>query len=324
MSAEIVGPRTMNLVKDEQGHRTYNLVTLIRSEATDGPYTVSNCPGLAAVGSIWTWGGETDPWAFCKPNLRVDPHEQREGDAVLFWRATQTFSTKLDNGRCQDNSITDPLLEPAKVSGSFVKYTKECYLDRFGRKIKNSAHEIYKGAEVEFDANRPVVHVSINAANLNLATFSAMVDCVNDRLLWGLSARKIKLSNVSWERAYQGTCTPYYIKNYDFDIDFNTWDRDLVDSGTMALQGKWSLTSDEWELELLPGGETPDPDNPLHFRRYVDRSGNPCRVVLNGRGMPATRDEPTTGTGSDDDPGIIHVEKYSEANLLLLGIPTTL
>jgi hypothetical protein len=47
---------------------------------------------------------------------------------------------------------------------------------------------------------------------------------------------------------------------------------------------------DPVQWELLPvdsKGTMPNRFNPTHFMRYTDRSGNPLRVILNGKGMPA-------------------------------------
>lgn len=44
------------------------------------------------------------------------------------------------------------------------------------------------------------------------------------------------------------------------------------------------------QWELLPvdsDGTMPNRFNPTHFMRYTDRSGNPLRVILNGKGLPA-------------------------------------
>lgn len=68
----------------------------------------------------------------------------------------------------------------------------------------------------------------------------------------------------------------------------------------------------------------PDYLNPQHYRRAVDRQGNPMRLVLNGAGLPAgvgigsgSGFEGTTG------PGYLFVQYYRPANYLLLGVPTT-
>jgi hypothetical protein len=47
---------------------------------------------------------------------------------------------------------------------------------------------------------------------------------------------------------------------------------------------------DPVQWELLPidsNGTMPNRFNPTHFMRYTDRSGNPLRVILNGKGLPA-------------------------------------
>jgi hypothetical protein len=47
---------------------------------------------------------------------------------------------------------------------------------------------------------------------------------------------------------------------------------------------------DPVQWELLPvdsDGTMPNRFNPTHFMRYTDRSGNPLRVILNGKGFPA-------------------------------------
>jgi hypothetical protein len=48
--------------------------------------------------------------------------------------------------------------------------------------------------------------------------------------------------------------------------------------------------ADPVQWELLPvdsDGTMPNRFNPTHFMRYTDRSGNPLRVILNGKGLPA-------------------------------------
>jgi hypothetical protein len=144
-----------------------------------------------------------------------------------------------------------------------------------------------------------------------------MVDGVNNAPLWGLSARMIKLSNVSWVRQRQGTCDFYYSVVYDFDVNFKTFDRILQDEGNKVLNGHWE--GDTWTLDNIDGG-APDPDNPNHFIQFKDRNGENGTVILDGAGKPATSIDPEAAGG----PGQIEVKKYLEYDFLLLGIPTSL
>jgi len=135
-----------------------------------------------------------------------------------------------------------------------------------------------------------------------------MVDTVNDSTLWGLSSRKVKLSNVSWTRNTYGLCYVYYTRNFEFDIDFTTFDRVTPDHGLMVLNGKWA--DDVWQL--IPPSDSTDPRN---FIRYKDKHANFAKVFLDGSGKPV---------GDVADSPDIDIEYYDESNFLTLGIPTTL
>jgi len=320
--------RTWNGERNDEGHRTFYMEHLVEvtDPKNDGPLTVMNCPGLPAIGAVFNFGNDTDLWAFCWPTRKVTPFEQKSGEIVQYWLATSMFSTKpIPSKRCQDTSIEDPLLEPMKISGSFVKTTEEAVYDRYGNLLKNSAHERFKGPLVEFDVSRPTVRIEQNVASLDLGTVASMVDCVNDAPLWGLPARCIKLSAPEFTRELYGVCNFYYKRIFNFDIRYDTFDRFIPDIGTKVLNGHWSTDrSGRWVLDNI-NGAAPNPNNPQHFNRYKDRNGETSIVVLNGAGLPA---DSYVGTGTDTDPtgpGYVYsVEKYNEANFLLLNIPTSL
>lgn len=304
--------------KDDDGNREYTVARLVRTSSIyDGPATVMACPGLPTPGSAYNIGTDIDVWAFCKPNMKVTIHQQlKEGEPTLIWRVEQQYTTKPGK-RCRDTSIEDPLLEPQKVSGSFIKKTKEVTQDRHGNTIKSSSHEIIRGPQVEFDSNNPTVRIEQNVASLGLSTFAQMVDTVNNNTLWGLSSRKIKLSNVTWERKLYGVCNYYYTRSFDFDIDYNGFDKYPIDEGTKVLNGHWgdgtgTGSVSGWILDDVDGG-APDPSNPSHFIRFKDRHDENAHVILNGAGLPLE---------DGDNPVPITVEYYRESNFLLLGIPT--
>jgi hypothetical protein len=311
MAAEIwnqSGRRLWELERDDDGHRTYKLVTLVRAATTDGPATVITCPGLPAIGSYWRppLSGDFDFWAFCWPTCRVMAAKGvNQEQPFRFWEVENTFSTK-PRWRCGTATIEDPLLEPARVGGSFLKYRERAWFDRDGKKIKNSSHEPLKPI---FDANRPTVWVEQNDSVLGLPIFSQLMDNVNDAPMWGLPKRCVKLSNCTWERKLYGICTFYYTRRMEFDINFNTFDQEILDYGTKVLIGRWSAgPSPLW----VPDAGL-DPTNPTHFMSITDIPGNIMKGVdLDGGGLPLT-------LGAT--PVKIKVEKYLEANLFLLGVP---
>lgn len=392
------GRRTWSMARDAEGHREYKIKHLVRAAANDGPANVIRTPGLPVPGGFWFFGIDLDPWAICRPNATVQPHpDYKEGTLVRFWIVENTYSTKPDK-RCNETEIEDPLLEPMKISGSFVNKQREATRDRHGKAILTSSHEIVRGAQVEFDEHAGTVRIEQNVPILQLGLFSRMVNTVNDAPLWGMPARCVKLSNAPWAEHYYGTCYRYFTRMFEFDVSAKInqstgllesgFDRDLLDEGGKALHGHWDETTGAWTLDNI-NSVAPDRFNPAHFDKVKDKSGENMRVILDGTGKPinaktmgvitlasdASPIEITSAThglatGSSvavfdvggntaangkwvitvidantfsldgsagnsaytsggfwydlSGPGNIHVEKYSESNLLLLGIPVFL
>lgn len=346
-------PLTWNCVRDSEGYREYKIKWLIEMLPTPadppdpeipavyyGPATALQVPGLPLPGSEWNFGGDVDVWVWCRPNAVVEPVQPKEGEGVEFFTIEQTFSNRPPGSssgpgggapgssnsgspgskRCHELQIEDPLLEPPRISGSFVNEKEEGVLDRFGLPIRNSAHEHIHGPQNEWDSGSDTVRIEANIAILNLPFLVSYKNAVNDSPLWGMPARTIKLSKYSWEILYYAQCNVYYKVVLEFEVRERGWDRDVPDEGTKALHGKWNQSTGHWELINI-GGLPPDPENPSHFTRYQDRFGNVCRVILNGEGLPIERSA-GTGTGADE-PGMIHIEKYPGKDFyLLLGLPT--
>lgn len=320
------GQRTWTLQRDEEGYREYKLKFLVLADYLDGPANVIRTAGLPLPGAPWLVDNDFDPWSWCRPTATVRPLTENEPNR--WWEVETTFSNKpvpRDQQRCHDVPVDDPLLEPPKVSGGFTKYTEEAVFNRFGEAILNSAFEQIRGPQNEWDQNRPTVRIEQNVTSFAQA-FSLpaqMMDTLNDRILWGLPPRRIKLSSASWEKHYHGRCSTYYKRVLEFDVRYDGWDRNLLDEGTKVLNGRWNETTGAWTLVPVATGQTPNPGNPAHFMRAVDRAGNPIHMVLDGHGLPA---EALVGTGTGTfftGIGEIHVEKYGESNFLLLGIPLT-
>jgi hypothetical protein len=282
--------------RDDEGQREYKITHLVEAATTDGPQAVAQTAGLPIVGSTWAYSGDSDPWAFCLPTISITPRVKKEPNR--FWEVENTFSTR-PRKRCQDETIENPLNEPDRISGSFTKFTSEATRNRYGFVITNSSFEQLRGSTVEKSDNKPNVTIEKNLATLPLTTFAPMIDKVNDATLWGLPARCVKLSNVSWSREVYGVCSYYYTVSYEFDCDYTTFDKTVIDEGTMILS---------------KGG---DKDDPRDFEKYKDRNGENTRTILDGNGNA------WDGTGTDG-PGTQVIQLYEEANFLLLGIPTSL
>jgi len=295
MAAVVVGRLDWGLDRDKEGHRTYKVKWLVQTGSTaEGPSHALIASGLPAIGSSWSQGYDYDAWARCLPTQSC--RYLTKNERGYWWEVEQVFSTKPLT-RCQDTSIDNPLQEPDRISGGFVKYTKEVDKDKDDKAIKTSSHERIRGDQVTFDANRPTVTIEKNVLVLPLSTFAPMIDTVNDDVMWGLPARCVKLTNVSWSRELYGTCTFYYTVSYEFDCKYETFDNTIFDEGTKILS---------------KGG---DKDEPRDFEVYKDVNGENTRVFLDGEGNPLEKGE---------DPVEIDIKYYSESNFSTLGIPTTL
>ena len=296
MAGTIVGnaARAWSGKRNDVGHREYTVKYRVRMDSTlDGPATVYSTPGMYLPGAPYVLDNDVDLWAWCRQEMDIEP-EAPEGEPNEYFDVTQHFST-APLKRCGDFQVDDPLLEPMRVSGTFVRFVEEAHTDRFGNPIVNSAHEQIRGPQVEFDRNRPSLRVEQNVPLLQLELLSQFVDAVNDDYLWGLPPRCVKLSNVSWEQLYHGQCNVYYKRVLEFDVNFETFDRVVPDEATKVLSGKWGTVPSTgtgsggttgWVLVDVDG-VTPDPTNPQHFVRMTDRNGNLISGQLNGAGLPA-------------------------------------
>lgn len=295
MSCKVIGALNWSGSRSAEGERSYKIKWLVQSTSVhDGPAQAITASGLSPIGSYWNPGNDYDTWAFCTPAISASPLYQKERS--YYWVVEQNFTTK-PRERCQDASIENPLDEPPEISGGFSNFQKEVMEDKDGKKILTSSHEIIRGSAVEFDDNRANVSISKNVLCLPLSTFTNMINTVNDQTLWGLPKRTIKLSNVSWSRVLYGTCAFYFTVTYDFDIQFDTFDRTVIDEGTKVLK--------------IGGDKT----NPNDFEVYKDVNGENTRVFLDGNG---------SALGPGANPVEIDIKYYKESNFLSLGIPSSL
>jgi hypothetical protein len=255
------------------------------------------------------------------------PYQKKRGEPHRFWKVTQHFMTpSLQQKRCQDTSVENPLNEPDRISGGSSNYTEEAFYDRFGVPYLTSSHELLRGSIVEFDDGKDYIEIEQTVADDEVDTLSSLKHYVNSTNMWGLGKRMVKFSNYTWNRYVYGTCTYYFTRKLRFDIDYTTFDRVALDEGQMVLNGHWEGGS--WTLDNLEDDEgndlgPPDPSNPLHFVRFKDRNGENATVVLDGAGKPA--DLSPTGTGSGAGTvGTIDLEHYPQTDLVTaLGLPTS-
>lgn len=303
MSATLLGLHDWSLTRDDDGFKEYLVVWKVKTtSANDGPEVVVNVAGIPSVGTAYAIGNDANSWAFAYPRTRVERTNKRSG-AKRLWYLHQTFSTK-PLLRCQTAAVASPLLEPTKIGGSFVRQLREATEDNTAQPLVNSAKQRFTGKLVEIDDYRPTIEFEWNQATNPVALLAEyLVDggAVNDSTLYGLSARKIRVSSGSWEKRYYGVCTAYYNVRVGLEVNFDTWDRKIPDEGRMVF------------ADVLGDG---DKANPKNYVRAKDHHGENIEVRLNLAG------EIWDGTTPADP---THTFKlHPEKNLLLLGIPSSL
>ena len=288
------GTRSLALEMDNEGHRTYTVSYLVRCETADGPATILTTTGLPQFGDTYSFGSESDPWAFCLPGARIAIHDEKKGEPARFYTVEKTFSTKPLK-KCAEGQWEDPLLQPQRVTGAFQRTAVEHTTDRYGSPITNSAWERIRGKEVEEDVFHSEIRIEQNVASLELPLLQRLNNTLNDAPLWGVPRRCVKCVVQSWEQKFHGLCSLYYSRTFVFSIrvriDPSTgaigsgWDRDIADEGTKALNGEWNTSTGNWNLLQIAGGD-PSPYNPAHFCRIKDRQGENTKITLNGAGVP--------------------------------------
>lgn len=332
----INGASSWSMSRDLEGNREYKITFLVMGDVTDGPSQAINTPGLPLIGSFWSFDNDIDPWAFCKPTATVTPRLTKEPNR--YFDIEFTFSTKADPPsikRCTDYQVGNPLLEPQKVSGTFTSETNEEIYDKDGKLIMSSSMELFKGKAAEWKSVYPTIKIEQNVVSLQLDLLARMVNTVNIAPLWGLPKRTIYLASISWEKKFYGSCLAYYTRTFEFHINYNTFDRVLLDEGDRCLRGKWdkdaqSPTYRQYVVDLDENGNLLSQFDPGNFIRAVDWAGNPAHVILDGAGGPAVLPKGVDPDASmldgptdvvDLNIGRVIWKRYAESNFLVLGVP---
>lgn len=328
MTTSIDGFQYLGFTRDEEGQRDYKVAYFVLSpDGTAGMTQVLSTSGLPIEGDTYQgppgFESDQDQYAYCRGNLSMTP-DQVDSGKVQRWKLEFLYSTKPqkpDKQRCLDNPITDPLLEPPKITFGYSKEKEAATWDRFGNAIVNSAHEPIRGAQTEFDSDKNTITIeqNVGTALQGYVLPTLLSNCVNAAPLFGYNPRCLKLTPDSGSREFYGRCNVYYKRRLTFEINRGTWDRWLLDEGTKVLAGDWVTPAPNakpvWQLRP---SVAVDPLNacfdPTNFIRYVDPSGNPSRVVLNGYGLPSGVQLISSGTTA----------AYQAAVTALLGQLSTL
>ena len=320
MATTLIGLRSQSMTRDDEGHRTYNLSWLFRTDSPlDGPETVLQTVNLLfPVGSAYALDNDYDPWAFCTPDMSISVHQDlTEGEPCQHWIVTNKFTTK-PMFRCNDSQIDNPLLEPYNISGDFTHVSREMKTDRYGTPLLHVNFEQMLGPEVEEKISYPTVSISFNSAILPLSLITMVLNKVNDAPLWGFPKRCVRFVDAKWERVLFGVCFYYYKISYTFETNLETFDKFIPAVGMKTVMKNASPAFEyNFAIDKDQLGENSGPVVLNKYGRKADPKKSPYIEDVFGVNL-------NPGEGDPEGPLIQMREIAQEANLLLLGIPTSI
>lgn len=290
---------------DDEGHQDYTVDYHVKTNSVnDGPYVAINATGVARWGDAYSYGSESNAYAFCR-RLRAD--YAKYPDDRLNWIVQAYYTTKPYGGYSGSRGgeltstglFQSPLDEPWKISGSYVRLTRVTDRDRNGDAITNSAHEP-KVAEVPY--GHDTLRLEGPSATLSLSTRAQAMFAVNSATIWGLTARQLMMTSWTYDIRYYGT-QAYVHNSLEFEINYAGWNEVFVDAGFREYVGKDIVTN-----------------KPI-YRQILSSNGVPVTspVLLGGDGLIISDDDVTAGSYYT-----ITKQVIGEFDFTTLGFPSVL
>jgi hypothetical protein len=207
--------------------RRYTRVFKVYSDdRDDGPKTVAAAIGLG-IGSTYAAGNDSDAGSF------VQSIEAREtGDLLagmgLLWHVTVQYDgvDPTQDGAADDN----PLNKPVEWTYGTNRFERVVDKDVNGTAVLNTAGQPFDPPLV-IDDSRPVIQATRNEATFSPAAAYAYKDVVNSAAWFGGAAKTWKCNAITARDAWHGTAGKYYVVDYEFEYNPNTWQKTILNHG---------------------------------------------------------------------------------------------
>lgn len=199
----------------------------------------------------------------------------------LLWYVTVTYSTAKDQ---QERGTFNPEDRPIEVNFSFQRQTKVAHQEANGDPITTSAGERFNPLP-EMDDTRFVMTMSRNLVTFNPDTAMRYKDTVNSDQFQGFEPGVVKLASLNSKLIFENNLT-YWRVDFEFHINEDGWDIELLDEGTYYLSG-------------------------ANKRRFRDEQGHFITGLLDGAG----------GQGDPNDPQFLQKRVYRRRSFNALGLP---
>lgn len=287
---------------DHDGHSTLRAVWQCRTNDTlDQAWTVLT-HAVANLPAYWT-GMDNATNANCFIQSIGDASLQEEQGSRRVWLVPVTYSTKPAGGDGTSSRplspFTTPIVEPWRISGTFVRDEKATRTDKDGNLITTLG--TLEPREVRIPSGFDTLHLEGATANISMSTRASAIWHVNSATIWGLQPRQLLMTGWSYDIRRHGT-TGYVYHSLDFWISTEPggFDESFHNLSFKKLNTAWALGLAE-EEKLLPICDTAG--MPVHEPHPIDENGDSC----------APGDEP-----------VITPEAIPEFDFTTLGFPDPL
>ena len=274
--------------------REYSLhYQVLTNDRNDGPVIAR--AALPSFGAGYSYGNETDPFAFCVGYGAIRPSVAPD-DSLKSWMCEVRYSTR-PRENCTTSQSDSPLDKPPHIRIHGLRLTKPVPdKDLNNAAIVNTAGRPFD--DLSMDDSALALSIVINQASVDLVTLDDFTDAVNDAAFYGLGARKWKMEPPEIELKYYGSCDIYYTVGYEFHSATDEWTLRPANVGLENING---------DLPIDGQGNAFVGIAPLDAAGVFLPKGDPNIVFFNGAGAnPAP------------------FEVYPEKDFGQLGIPTDL
>lgn len=252
------------------GDREYKRFFMVRtSSQDDGPLTVALANDLPRVGEIYRYPGTvTTPGpTFTEYDEGVYAQSMTpklaDKNSKTLWSIEVPY-TSVPTSKQTGNNEQDPLNEPPKFSGSFLRVTEIFEEDKDGNAILMSSGEP-PDPPLEEGVSYPTLRIEMNVATPALALWADYANATNSSSFWGLGPRQWAVEKIDWQDQFRGNGSRYVTVSFEFAAKYNTWDRKFLDRGyyrkvVAPIAGKILITDVDGQ--------------PVNAPRLLDGSGN--------------------------------------------------
>lgn len=250
------------LFAEFNNRRFINQYVVRTDNVEDRADTIRQAADVPKLGDPFEAGNDTDADAVCT-DVRVVP----TSESPFVWHVFAIYETDRE----VPLNVEDPILVPADIQWSFVKYERVIVRDYLGHPLVNSSGEWFDPPHTTEDT-RPVLTITRNEAGFNPALALLYQDACNSDVFLGVQPLYAKIATINGLKQKDGGKV-YWQVTYEIEFRRESFAQFVLDQGFRG----------------------PPPE----YRIFTDVTGYPLSdpTLLNGKGAPL-RDAITHLTGN--------------------------